>query len=225
MTDRAHDSAVEIGLPSRRTLVATIAAAPALAFPAFAQAKSRLADLIEAHRSAAAAYLAAVEAEEAIEDLRDTDFLEIALRQGRIQVEPDKIGRAVVEKQIRDSYRGARIFAGDAHRVLRDDRIFAAQSAALDAAEAADLASVAAAYEAWPAGRAIAKAAERTGRASNEEDAAMLAICSYRCSTVADARSKAAYLLGPGAWTKDEPLHDHVIALLRSFVGEGVTDV
>ncbi|MBX3528916.1 MAG: hypothetical protein KF904_22160, partial [Rhodoblastus sp.] len=71
--------------------------------------------------------------------------MEIALRQGRIQVEPDKIGRAVVEKQIRDSYRGARIFAGDAHRVLRDDRIFAAQSAALDAAEAADLASVAAA--------------------------------------------------------------------------------
>lgn len=227
MTDRAHDSAVEIGLPSRRTLVATIAAAPALAFPAFAQAKSRLADLIEAHRSAAAAYLAAVEAEEAIEDLRDTDFLEIALRQGRIQVEPDKIGRAVVEKQIRDSYRGARVFADNAHRVLLDDQVFAAQSAALDAAEAADLATVAAAYESYearPAGRAVAQAVERTARASAEEDAAMLALCSYRCKTIEEAGQRAAYLLGPGAWDKDDPLEEHVIALLRSFAPEGAAN-
>ena len=216
-------------LPHRRGMLVALAAAP-LSLPILGAAaagadRSPLCDLIDAHRRAAAAHLAAIQAEDDVDRGARGELLNISLRNGNMHVEPDKISRAVVEKQIRDSYRGARIFAGDAHRVLRDDQIFAAQSAALDAAEAADLASVATAYEAWPAGRAIAEAAERTGRASDEEEAAMLAICAHRCSTANDARIKAAYLLGPGAWTKDEPLHDHVIALLRSFVGEGDADV
>jgi len=216
-------------LPHRRGVLTGLAAAPIGASIASASAHvdaaSRLPDLIEDYRRAAAAHLAAIHAEEEVDRCRSGELLTIALRQGSIHVEPDIVSRAVVEKQVRDSYRGARLFAADAHRVLRDDNVFGLQAAALDAAEAADLASVAAAYETWPAGRAIAEAAERTARASDAGDAAMLAICSHRCRTMEEARQKAAYLLEGGAWTEEEPLQEHVIALLSSFLPEGSANV
>lgn len=227
MTDQAHGSAADTGLPSRRALVASLAATSVLSLPATA-ANSMLSSLVAEHRRAATVHLAAIAAEDEIDSVATGELLEITTRQGLSRVEPDKISRACVEKAVRDSYKGARMFADDAHRVLRNEQVHAMQLAALDAAEAEDLASIRAAYEAYdarPSGQARAEASARTARASDAEDAAMLAICAHRCRTTDEARQKATYLLGPGAWSEEEPLHEHVVALLQSFLPEGGANV
>ncbi|MBV8848201.1 MAG: hypothetical protein JOZ16_01295 [Methylobacteriaceae bacterium] len=208
---------------SRRNVLPIAAAALAgvAAMPAAAAPSSRLAELINVHSAAKAAFDAACERLGTIDDAFDaaepvkTIPVLIDEEHGRILLSHR---RDDVRAQLASSYARrraevivvARGFPGDAIGHLLP---------LLVAKEAENLQLLEQAFSEEDARREAfgLAAAEREYERGNEiEREALLAVCAFRCSTLAEARTKAAYLAELEILTYDE---DFLAAFLQSFVG------
>jgi hypothetical protein len=181
-------------MPSRRTVLAGLAAAPVAAIPAIGHvaASKDLEALIAAHADALAAFHDAIDAQQAAELAHNE-----ANRDGFLV--PDGLGSSF-DGQVYGR-EGVKTLIGDAFGRVREllaiyEKIAPASTATIGAAikrkEAEALADADAIFDRQ--GSELAKAERCLVEASNAEDDAARALCAYRCRTLVDARWKAAYV-------------------------------
>jgi hypothetical protein len=200
---------------SRRAALALFAGAPALAIlPAAASLPTRtLADLIEAHRGARAAFCEAIDALEAAEPDEETRIPGFGDKFYRAGDRYDDIVAHIDHDYAKEIGKTATISA-------LSPALGERARAVLEARKAFCLARLDEAF----AGYAIAETAYNA--ASAAEDDAVTAICAHRCATIEEVATKVRYLLRDSP-IKDEIQTEHYDALLGSFLSEteGSADV
>jgi hypothetical protein len=200
---------------TRRALLRLFGAAPALAIlPAAASIPTTtLADLIEAHRGARAAFCEAIDALEAAEPDEETVIPGIDVP---IPVKSHRYEdlKAYVEDDFAEELEKTATIAALSPALGEQAR------AVLKARKAFCLARLDEVF----AGFAIAEAAYNA--ASAAEDDAVTAICAHRCATIGETTIKLRYLLRDSP-IKDEIQPEHYDALFASFLPEteGSADV
>ena len=208
---------------SRRTVLGGIAATPVALAPAVSSARpSELLQLIDAHRAAFQAFSDACKKE---------DELCFAYREEQRSkpevVIPCLLGGVISIWRVQAD---CRTFIADAFETQRKRLEKLAQIApeaadqmrkALDAKEIENLALVDSAFEEERARREAfgLEAATRQRDAANDADeAALIAVCAYVCSTAEEGRIKSEYLAEMHEQL-DGFQQEHVLALLQSIAG------
>ena len=181
--------------PSRRALVAGIAAAPAMALPAVA-ASMDLARLIENHRAAHAAFVDAINHQQAVESAYEDAYPEPiivpSLLGGGYSMSN---GYEECKKHIAAGYENQRYGLNPLSRVSPD---LAEQVRALMHAKEAEnmvlVERVFAEEEARREAFGLVAANRKYAATDDAENDAAVAICAYPCRTIEEARLKADYL-------------------------------
>jgi hypothetical protein len=201
---------------SRRAILAGLAAAPAAALPALAD-DGELAALITAYSKAHEAFTAACgeleRAEDAWTGANSKGFLVPSFVNGAIE---SRFGIEECKKWISDSYSRSRDALKGFAKIAPEQA--AQMRQALDAKEAENLALVDRLFEEEEERKeafGLGPAERRWRQTCDAEDRAALALCSYPCRSLEEARIKAAVILGsPIVDGVDEEL---LTAFLQSF--------
>lgn len=198
---------------SRRLFLAAGSAGAAFGALSAVARPSDLDSLIEAHRRALVAFEDAFGAEQAAQaafDAKHPKGITVPSGFGGCY-SVDITSRDEAKAIIAEDFERARVHLTNIERIAPGSTAFALT--ALAAKEADVIAAVDAILD-KEAGDL--KAAEKKRReASEAEDAAVLAVCAYPCTTIEEARRKAAYV---AAIPSIEDFGDgHVLAFIRSF--------
>ncbi len=209
---------------SRRALAAGLALAP-VAGLASAEAPTKIAHLIDAHRSARQAF------ERVIDDLEEIQDAYDAAHGDGFEV-PSFIGGGCGSRNGLDR---CREWIAGGYKHQRANLKCLAQVApelaeqarkVFDAKEVENMALIDKAFEEEEARKEAFGLAEvqRRWEATNEaECAAALALCSYRCKTMEEARIRAEYIAQTPIIREDGE-GEYIEALLRSFIPDGAGD-